>query len=298
MHNLERLAGDSASTLDHVEIVRETGRPPAAADPPDPPTTIPDYLVRTVMGVPLASCSMAEMVQLIEAWVDAGEFASATGVNGNVVNLAARNAQVRRLLEANTVNYADGQSVVWAGRRLGLPVPERVATTDLIYPLAQMCARRDFGIFFLGGRAEIVEQAAVRLRAANPGLRIDVHHGYFGPEDDPGIVKAIDASGARIVLVGLGDPAQQRWVHDHLGRVAPTVLLTCGGLFDWVSGVNRRPPRWMVARGLEWAWRIWIEPRRLLRRYLIGNPEFLMRLAVAVGKDRLGALLARRRRTT
>jgi N-acetylglucosaminyldiphosphoundecaprenol N-acetyl-beta-D-mannosaminyltransferase len=306
MHNLERPGGDTAPALDQADPVpaappepiataADTGADTGAGTGPVAPTPRPEYDTATVMGVPLVSCSMDEMVQLVESWVDAGEFASATGVNGNVVNLAARDARVRRLLEANTVNYVDGQSVVWASRLLGLPVTERVATTDLIYPLAQMCARRDFGLFFLGGRPEIVQRAAERLAAGYPGLRIDVHHGYFGADDDPAVVKAINDSGARVLLVGMGDPRQQQWVHEHLGHVSPQVLLTCGGLFDWVSGANPRPPRWMVERGLEWLWRIRIEPRRLLRRYLVGNPEFLARLGLALGKQRVGEALARRR---
>jgi N-acetylglucosaminyldiphosphoundecaprenol N-acetyl-beta-D-mannosaminyltransferase len=251
-------------------------------------TSVPQYDRQEVLGLLVAACTMTEMVETVEAWVDQNGMRTATYVNAFVVNQAARSTEMRRLIEANDVNYVDGQSVVWAGRMLGLPVPERVATTDLIYPLAQMCARRDFGIFLLGAGSSIVERAAERLTAANPGLRVDYHDGYFGPDDDAKIVAAINGSGARVVMVGMGDPRQQQWVHDHRDVLSANVLLTCGGLFDWVSGQNRRPPQWIVSGGFEWLWRIWLEPRRLAWRYLMGNPEFLIRLVVALIRRRRG----------
>jgi N-acetylglucosaminyldiphosphoundecaprenol N-acetyl-beta-D-mannosaminyltransferase len=251
-------------------------------------TSVPSYSRQSVFGLPIAACTMVEMVETVEAWVDERGFRSATYVNAFVVNQAARSPELRRLLELNDVNYVDGQSVVWASRLLGLAVPERVATTDLIYPLAQMCARRDFGIYLLGAKPHIVELAAERLRAAYPGLRVDCHDGYFGPEDDAEIVAAINRSGARIVMVGMGDPIQQEWIQSHRDIVAANVFLTCGGLFDWVSGENPRPPQWMVSWGFEWLWRIWLEPRRLAGRYLIGNPEFLARLGLALIRRRAG----------
>lgn len=90
-----------------------------------------------------------------------------------------------------------------------------------------------------------------------------------------------------VLLVGLGDPAQQEWVHEHRSRLHASAVLTCGGLFDWLSGTHRRAPRWMIGAGLEWLWRLLIEPRRLARRYLVGNPVFIARLLLQ--------LLSRRR---
>nr|WP_269330082.1 WecB/TagA/CpsF family glycosyltransferase [Kineosporia babensis] len=184
------------------------------------------------------------------------------------------------MFRANDVNYLDGQSLVWASRLLGLSAEERVATTDVALPLAQMCKRRDFGLFLLGGQPEVAQKAAARLEAQVPGLKTYTHDGFFTPDQDEQVVQAIVASGAKVVLVGLGDPRQQQWVQQHRYQVNG-VMLTCGGLFDWISGNNRRPPQWMVGWGLEWLWRMWLEPRRLARRYLVGNPEFLLRLAGA-----------------
>lgn len=240
------------------------------------------YPLGLVMGIPLAGCSLEQAVNTVETWVDAGDRRSAAGVNANVVNLAARDPGFADLLRANSLNYADGQSVVWASRLLGLGVPQRVATTDLVHPLARMCGRRGFGLYLLGSKQDVVERAGQKLMLENPGLRVQSHHGYLTDDDDPDIVRAINDSGARVLLVGMGDPKQQQWVQAHIGSLSVNAVLTCGGLFDWVSGVNRRPPGWMVSSGLEWLWRVMIEPRRLLLRYVVGNPEFLLRLALAL----------------
>lgn len=243
-------------------------------------TSVPPYDRAEVLGLPVTNCTVEDLVGTVEAWVDQQITRTAAGVNAHVVNLAAREPIVRDLFRANDLNYLDGQSMVWASRLLGLPASERVATTDVALPLARMCARRDFGLYLLGSRPEVVEAAAGRLRSQVPGLRVHHRDGFFTPDEQPEVVREIVASGAKVVLVGLGDPLQQQWVQTHRDQVK-AVMLTCGGLFDWISGANRRPPRWMVRAGLEWLWRVWLEPRRLARRYLVGNPEFLIRLARA-----------------
>jgi len=243
-------------------------------------TSVPPYRRAEILGLPVANCTLEDLVGTVEAWVDQRITRTAAGVNANVVNLAARDPKVGDLFRANDLNYLDGQSMVWASRMLGLPAVERVATTDVALPLARMCARRDFGLYLLGGRPEVVEAAAARLVEQVPGLRVHHRDGFFGPEQEPEIIREIADTGAQVVLVGLGDPLQQHWVQAHRDQIQ-AVMLTCGGLFDWISGNNRRPPQWMVTAGLEWLWRVWLEPRRLARRYLVGNPEFLLRLARA-----------------
>jgi N-acetylglucosaminyldiphosphoundecaprenol N-acetyl-beta-D-mannosaminyltransferase len=217
---------------------------------------------------------MVEVVDAVQRAVDGRQRLVAVGVNADVVNRAGRDADVRSAVVNADIAYADGQSVVWAARLLGISVPERVATTDLIWPLAQRCAERGFGMFFYGAAPGVAARAARRLTERFPGLRIDVADGY-GATD---VVAAVNASRADVLLVGLGDPLQQRWVAQHADEIAAPAVLTCGGLFDWVSGDNRRPPEWVVRAGMEWAWRLWLEPRRLFVRYVVGNPLFVLKV--------------------
>jgi N-acetylglucosaminyldiphosphoundecaprenol N-acetyl-beta-D-mannosaminyltransferase len=240
------------------------------------------------MGVPLDACSAEQFVATVAGWVDGCERQFAVPVNAHLVNLANQDPVLAALLQHSGLNYADGQSVVWAARLLGHDVPARVPTTEMIYPIAEMLARRRFPVFLLGGQPAVVQAAAERLRRDYPGLEIaGVHHGYFAAADRRRVLEAINASGARVLLVGLGNPTQEKWVWEHFGELQPNAILTCGGLYDWVSGRRRRAPAWLCRAGLEWLWRLLIEPRRLLARYLVGNPRFCLRLARELWRRRV-----------
>jgi len=235
----------------------------------------------TVVGVQVDALTMRQIVEKILGWTDdSSTMRVAVGVNAHVCNLAASDRILGGDLAVTDLNYADGQSVVWAARCLGLAIPERVATTDLIYPLAAECARLDKKIFLYGGRPGVAEQAAAVLTRAAPGLRTEARDGYVPEQETARLIGEINASGASILLVGLGDPLQQRWVSRHRGQLTVPVVLTCGGLFDHTSGAHRRAPAWLIASGLEWLWRFLLEPKRLARRYLLGNPAFLLRLGL------------------
>jgi N-acetylglucosaminyldiphosphoundecaprenol N-acetyl-beta-D-mannosaminyltransferase len=242
-----------------------------------PPAGRPDDRA-VVVNAPIDPLSMEQIVERVLSWTASRSVHIAVGVNAAVCNLASRDASFRGLLENADLAYADGQSIVWAARALGTAVPERVATTDLIYPLARACADHGKRIYLFGGRPEVVQAAAERLREYAPGLQLRFSHGY-GPESQVDtVLDDIDVFGTDVLLVGLGDPLQQEWVDRHRDRLAVPAILTCGGLFDWTSGSRRRAPRWMIRVGLEWLWRLLLEPRRLARRYLVGNPEFVARL--------------------
>jgi N-acetylglucosaminyldiphosphoundecaprenol N-acetyl-beta-D-mannosaminyltransferase len=240
-----------------------------------------------VMGVPLDACSAEQLVATVERWVDDGERQFAVPVNAHLVNLAGRDPELATLLEHSGLNYADGQSVVWASRLLGHGVPARVPTTEMIYPIAELLARRRFPVYLLGGLPESVEAAASRLRRDYPGLEIaGVQHGYFDPAEERLVIERINRSRARVLLVGMGNPKQEKWVWRHLGELRANAILTCGGLYDWVSGRKRRAPAWLHRIGLEWLWRLLCEPRRLFLRYVVGNPRFCLDLARALWRRR------------
>lgn len=203
---------------------------------------------------------------------------TAVGVNAHVCNLAAREPEFRWLVRDADLAYADGQSVVWASRLFGVHMPERVATTDALFPLCTSAAAAGKRVFFYGSAPGIAARAASRLRTLEPALQIAVSHGYVPEHEMDDLVRRINDFGTHILFVGLGDPLQQYWIARHRDQLQVPAVLTCGGLFDWTSGENRRPPQWMVTAGLEWLWRVLIEPRRLAKRYLLGNPAFVARV--------------------
>ncbi|PPL19883.1 WecB/TagA/CpsF family glycosyltransferase [Microterricola pindariensis] len=241
-----------------------------------------------VLGVSIDPLSQDELVDAILAWTDPLTPRVATGVNAAVCNLAASNTEFAADLAEVELRYADGQSIVWAARLLGFRIPERVATTDLIYPLAARAAASGTRLFLFGGKPGVAERAAERLLTDAPGLLVECSDGYVSAAETEALIARINAYRPGILLVGLGDPLQQRWVAEHRRRLAVPAILTCGGLFDWTSGDNPRAPGWMLSAGLEWLWRLLIEPRRLGARYLLGNPAFLFRLARQMVSSRPG----------
>ena len=231
----------------------------------------------TVAGVRVDAFTERSLADAVVGWARGSGRHVAVGVNAHVCNLARRDPELRRFLGAHTT-YADGQSIVWAARLLGGRLPGRLATTDVAEPVLRAAAAAGVPVYFLGAAEGVAEAAARRLRVRIPGVRIRTHHGYFAAQETPRILADVAAHGTGILFVGLGDPAQERWVAAHADHLPPAVL-TCGGLFDWLSGAHRRAPRWMIRAGLEWLWRLLIEPRRLARRYLVGNAQFLTALA-------------------
>ncbi|WP_291278554.1 WecB/TagA/CpsF family glycosyltransferase [Galactobacter sp.] len=235
----------------------------------------------TVSGVKVRAFTQSALTQTVTTLAQSPGTDVLVGVNAHVCNLARRDPDLRGFLD-KALNYADGQSVVWSARLLGMPVPQRLATTDVAEPILRSAAAAGLPIYFFGAQPGIADAAATILRSRIPGLKLRTHHGYVKDEETAALLTDIAEHGTKILFVGLGDPTQERWVAAHAEQLPP-VVLTCGGLFDWLSGHHRRAPHWMIDAGLEWLWRFMIEPKRLARRYLVGNPSFML----AVARERL-----------
>jgi N-acetylglucosaminyldiphosphoundecaprenol N-acetyl-beta-D-mannosaminyltransferase len=226
----------------------------------------------------------------IERLVRGAEHGLVLNVNAHCLNLCYEDPKLRKFLNGAEVVFCDGAGVVLAARMLGRRIPERITYADWIWQLADLAAARGFSLYFLGARPGVAQEAAKRLRVRYPDLEIaGVRHGYFdhsarSPENEA-VVEEINAAAPDILLAGLGMPLQERWLMENWQRLDVRVALNCGGVFDYVSGRVRRGPRALTDNGFEWLARLLVEPRRLWRRYLIGNPLFLLRVL----KQRLGA---------
>jgi N-acetylglucosaminyldiphosphoundecaprenol N-acetyl-beta-D-mannosaminyltransferase len=252
---------------------------------PAEPEPKPSRVRRSVLGVPVDACSIDNAVLEVERWVDERRGAAAFYVNAHLYNLIWDDPALAEIFEDSSLVYADGMSVVWAARLLGHEVPERVPLTYAIENLAANWDRRGFSVYFLGGEPGRAETAAARLTERYPGIRIaGCRHGYFDDAETAGIVDGINAERPDILLVGLGNPRQETWVAGNVSQLDVAVTMTCGGLFDWVSGLRRPAPRWVGRLGMEWLYRLAIEPRRLFARYFVGNPRFLWALGRAMAR--------------
>lgn len=202
---------------------------------------------------------------------------------------AQKNARFRHVINASALCVADTVGVVWAARTRGARLSERVTGIDLIDRICEACAREGGALYLLGGSEGIAERAAARLVDAYRGLRIaGTHGGYFDEGDSARIAGTIRASGARLLLCGLGSPRQEYWLHDHLGETGCGAGIGVGGAFDVISGRLPRAPALWRRLHFEWLYRLVREPRRWRRQLAL--PAFVGLVALdALGLRRLTA---------
>lgn len=197
--------------------------------------------------------------------------------NVHGINLAQSDRYLQAAYRKADLVFCDGQGVRLGARLLGCDIPERYTPPDWIDLLAGRCADQDYRIFLLGTETSYVEQAAERLRERFPGLHVGAHHGFFdhNGDENAAVCERINAFAPDIVLVGMGMPRQEYWIAANAALLDAPVVVAVGALFDYMSQRVQRGPRWLTDNGFEWATRLWYEPRRLWRRYLLGNPLFL-----------------------
>jgi len=182
---------------------------------------------------------------------------------------------IREIVKACDLVNADGQSVVWAARFLGLGVPERVAGIDLMGRLIELCENERWPVYFLGATDDVLASFEAEALRRHPRLTVaGRRNGYFRADQEAGIADAIRQSGARLLLVGISSPMKERFLARNLGRMGPLLAMGVGGSFDVWAGKTTRAPVWMQRMGLEWFHRFAQEPRRMWRRYLVGNLRF------------------------
>lgn len=200
-------------------------------------------------------------------------------VNAECLNLACREAGYAQVLKEASLRLPDGIGVRLAASARGQAFPENVNGTDLFPRLCKSIEGGEESLFLLGGRPGTAEAVRRWISRSFPGTRVaGTQHGYFDDSDSAGIAARISESGATILLTALGAPKQELWNARWAGAAGVRVALGVGGLFDFYSGRLPRAPQWMRQLGLEWAFRLVQEPRRLWRRYLLGNALFLFRV--------------------
>jgi N-acetylglucosaminyldiphosphoundecaprenol N-acetyl-beta-D-mannosaminyltransferase len=244
-----------------------------------------------LLGVRVCTLSVESLVTFVTRTILAGGKARVVYLNVHAINLAQELAWFRDFCNSSDVAYCDGFGVKWGARLLGLRILFRYTPPDWITLLAAECARQRFSLYLLGARPGVAEKVADLLKQQFPDLSIaGTQHGYFDQSpcsaDGEAVVQAINATRPDILLVGLGMPLQERWLMENWDRLEIKVAFPVGALFDYLIGEVPRAPHWMTDHGLEWLGRLIVEPRRLWRRYLLGNPRFLW----LVLKQRLGLM--------
>lgn len=230
--------------------------------------------------------SLADMLQFVTETLGARTPKTVFYANSYAITLADANPPFAAAMQKADVIFCDGFGVYLASRVLGEAIPERFAWPDWIENLGVVCRDRGASMFFLGALDGVAHDAARKLEAAVPGLRVHAHHGHFTKDEasSRAVIDIVNRSGAAVLLVGFGMPLQEEWTTKYRAELQPRIVFSVGAMFDYVAGNVTRGPRWLTQSGFEWLTRLVIEPRRLWRRYLLGLPEF----ALLVGRQKVG----------
>jgi len=235
-----------------------------------------------IFDIPIDLAQPAELLRTISGWASEGHTRRVMYVNAHVVNQSRTTSGLGDALRRADLVYCDGYGVRLAARFLHHPIPHRMTGADWIWGLATLCELSGQPLYLLGSEPPVAREAAARLRRWYPRLDVvGAHHGFFeldSPHNER-VIEDINAFRPAIVLVGMGTPKQELWVDRYADRLDGAVVWTVGALFDYVSGHMPRAPRWLADNGFEWIFRLAIEPQRMWRRYLLGNPIFLTRVA-------------------
>ncbi|MGV9242464.1 WecB/TagA/CpsF family glycosyltransferase [Streptomyces sp. NPDC003710] len=219
--------------------------------------------------------TLAESVAAAEGLIADGRPHQHVSVNAAKIVRARRDPELARIIRSCSLVNADGQAVVWAGRILGRPLPERVTGIDLMLALWERAARRRYRVFLLGAEPAVVHRVAAI--AASRGVDVvGYRDGYWSGGQEPEVVAAVREARPDLLFLAVPTPRKEYFLARHLADLNCGLAVGVGGSFDVVAGLRARAPRWMRGAGLEWAYRLVQEPRRLFARYLVGNTAFVL----------------------
>jgi N-acetylglucosaminyldiphosphoundecaprenol N-acetyl-beta-D-mannosaminyltransferase len=217
-----------------------------------------------ILGVRVHRIGMDNALERIEALIRRAEPSLVITADANAVLIALEDAEFRALMETAALVTPDGFGLLWAGRRLGQPFPERVSGVDLVERLTHLSHTKGYRLYLLGAAPGVAERAAQNLLACYPNAQIvGVQHGYFTSADEPAIVAQVAAAQPDVLLVGMGMPRQEKWAWRHRQQLGVPVMIGVGGSFDVYGGVVKRAPKWLQRIGCEWLWRLIQDPRKI-----------------------------------
>lgn len=229
----------------------------------------------SVLGVDVARFSLPQVLEWIRLMIDQGKPRHIVTANAEIIYLAHREPGFAEKIKKADLITADGSGVVWAAKVLGEPVPERITGIDLINQLFTLAEEKGWGVYFLGAKAEVVEKAVLNTLSKHTSLIVSgFHHGFFSQEEKAQVMSNICKEKPSILLVALGFPRQEEFIQEHLKELNVPISIGVGGAFDILAGTVRRAPLWMQQKGLEWLYRLYLEPKRFNR--MLALPKFAL----------------------
>ena len=230
-----------------------------------------------ILSTRIDNLSMGETLDIIDRNIQEKKQIHHIVVNAGKIVAMHQDEQLRKDVNSADIINADGQAVVWASKFLGKPLKERVAGIDLMQNLVKLAYQKKYKIFFLGAREEIVNKVVkIYQQQYTPEIIAGYRNGYFTKEDEFAIARQIAGSGADMLFVAISSPKKENFLNTYKNELKNVqFIMGVGGSFDVVAGKIKRAPKWMQNSGLEWLYRLLQEPKRMWKRYLIGNSKFI-----------------------
>ncbi|MBA3927901.1 WecB/TagA/CpsF family glycosyltransferase [Listeria rustica] len=232
-----------------------------------------------LLGSYVDSLTMEETLTKVESIIHIGKPVQHVVINASKINLMAENKELANIVNTSPLINADGQSIVWAMKFLGHDARERVTGIDLFENLVKKSAEKGYRVYYFGAQEDVVQEVVQLHQQQYPDLKIaGYRNGYFEDAESEEIALAIRKSKADIVFVAFSSPKKEQWIHAYKETMGVPFVMGVGGSFDVMAGVTKRAPQWMQQTGLEWFYRFMQEPKRMFRRYFVGNLSFVWKV--------------------
>ena len=232
----------------------------------------------TILNTTIDNLTMDQTLGLIEKKISQNAHVHHAVVNAGKIVEMQSDSQLRQSVNSSDVINADGQAVVWASKLLGQGLEERVTGIDLMTNLVKLASEKDYKIFFLGAQEKVLlELINIYISKYSKDIIAGFRNGYFKKEEEKDIAKQIASSGANILFVAISSPTKENFLYMHRKLLSKVnFIMGVGGSFDVIAGKVKRAPLWIQTIGMEWLYRLYQEPKRMWRRYLIGNSKFIL----------------------
>lgn len=236
------------------------------------------HQVLDICGLSIDNLTMQETIDLVARAVAEKESITLTDVNAGKIIQLHEDPQLKYYIDQGDMIQADGQAVIWASKLLGKPLKERVAGVDLVEKLIRQAKEKGHTVFFFGAKEEVVKKTVDRfVKEHGDAIVAGYRNGYFAKEEAPAIAQQIAASGANLLFVAITSPIQEAFLYENREILKPVNFkMGVGGSFDVFAGKTKRAPVWMQNSGMEWFYRFLQEPKRMWKRYLVGNTKFIL----------------------
>jgi N-acetylglucosaminyldiphosphoundecaprenol N-acetyl-beta-D-mannosaminyltransferase len=217
-----------------------------------------------VLDVPISRVNPREALAILTGFIESGRPHLVVTADASAVVIAAEDGEFREIVQGASLVTPDSAGILWAARKLGKPLPERVSGVDLAERLCELAGQHGWGVFFYGAARGVAEAAAAEMQARYPGMRIaGAAHGFLSDAEQGDLEARIRTARPEVLLVAMGIPRQEKWIWRRMEALGVPVSMGVGGSFDVFAGHVHRAPLWMQSRGLEWLYRLWMNPRKI-----------------------------------